>query len=146
VIADMYQCSGHYGRPSESSIGKYQAELVELLAGGHVAEYEFGFLDSDRRVLSWRYRVSGGQLVGGDDRSGGIYSRADVATSDFFNFLTYSSAWNSLTSAQRLDVKGRYDVNRVDGDGPADGQGYWMTDRTYTSGGVTFGRSTFRPS
>lgn len=146
VVADMYQCFAHYGRPSEASIGRYQAELVELLVGGYVETYEFGFESNDQRILSWRYRVSGGDLVGGDDRSGGIYARADVAGADTFNYLTYSSAWGSLTAAEQLAVKGRYEVDRVDGYGPTDGSGYWVTDRSYTSGGVTVARSTFRPS
>src|SRR4051812_31087181 len=93
VTADMYQCFAHYGRPSETDIVDYQAELVEMLAGNYVDTYEFGFKNSaGQRILSWKYRVVNGQLVGGnDDRSGGIYARATVASLSTFNFMEYSS-------------------------------------------------------
>jgi hypothetical protein len=148
VTADMYQCYAHYGRPSEVDIADYQAELVELLAGNFVETYEFGFKNSaGQRILSWKYRVVGGQLVGGrDDRSGGIYARASIATTSMFNFLEYSAAWSNLSEIQRLTIESRYDVNRVTGTSPTDGPGYWVVDRTYTAGGVAVARSTFRPS
>ena len=43
VIADLYQRSVLYGRPTEDAIDDYETELIELLANGYVDTYEFGF-------------------------------------------------------------------------------------------------------
>jgi hypothetical protein len=147
VVADMYQSLAHYGTPTAADIDDFREELVELLTGGYVSEYEFGFQRNDRRVVTWHYRVNAmGDLVGGDDRAGGIYARADIAGASSFNFLTYSAAWRALTFSQRTSIKGRYNVNRVDGSAPADGDGYWTSDRNYASGGTGVARRTFRPA
>jgi hypothetical protein len=147
VVADMYQCLAHYGKPSTTSIADYQSELVELLAGGYVEAYEFGFDRNDQRVVSWQYTVNAnGALDGGDQRAGGVYARADVTGETMFNFLTYSWAWSNLTDAERAAINGRHPVNRGTGTGPTDGNGYWVHDRTYVNGGTGVTRRTFRPA
>jgi hypothetical protein len=50
VLTDLYQCSMLYDRPSESAIGDYETELIELLANEYVAGYEFGFEGVERPV------------------------------------------------------------------------------------------------
>src|SRR5438309_118160 len=92
VGTDLYQCHRRYGRPSQAQVDDYIAELEELLAGGYVAGYEFGFLaPGRRRVLSWSYTVTSAGISGGaDDRAGGVYLAADVAAADWFNFMYWS--------------------------------------------------------
>ena len=149
VVADLYQCARLYGKPSSNDVADYQAELVELLAGGYVAEYEFGFKKNGKRVASWQYRVNAsGNLVGGgtDDGAGGVYARAKLAGASYFNFLSYSSKWNALTPTQKKDIKDDLPVSRSPGTLPNDGNGYWVSDRTYSNGGVSVTRRTFRPT
>ena len=149
VVADLYQCARLYGRPSADSIPDYEAELIELLVGGYVDEYEFGFKQSGKRVVSWQYSVTaGGDLVGGgtDDSAGGVYARAKVAGADYFNFLSYSQKWFDLASSDRDRIKGTLPFSRSTGALPADGNGYWVQDRTYSSSGTSVARRTFRPS
>ncbi len=147
VASDMYQCHKFYGQPSEAQISKYQDELIVMLAGGYVDEYEFGFKKNDQRIVSWQYRVNAsGDLVGGnDDRSGGIYARADIGGAVYFNFMSYSRAWFDLTSADKSSVKAKHPISRGTGKLPSDGSGYWHVDRTYSSAGVAIERKTFRP-
>jgi hypothetical protein len=147
VVSDLYQCRNFYGEPSEAQISKYQDELIVMLAGGYVREYEFGFKKNDLRIVSWQYRVNAsGDLVGGaDDRSGGIYARADTSGATHFNFMSYSQAWFDLTSGEQNNVKAKHPVSRGTGHLPSDGTGYWQTDRTYSSAGVAIERKTFRP-
>ncbi|MDF9278432.1 hypothetical protein P4U43_11595 [Arthrobacter sp. EH-1B-1] len=147
VVSDLYQCHNFYGEPSEMQIAKYQDELIVMLAGGYVNEYEFGFKKNDQRIVSWQYRVNGsGDLVGGiDNRSGGLYARADTSGATVFNFMSYSQAWFSLSSSEQINVKSKHPVDRSAGDLPSDGLGYWHTDRTYSSAGVAIERKTFRP-
>lgn len=147
VVSDLYQCSRLYGQPSKAAVSNYEGELVVMLSAGYVEDYEFGFKKSDERIVSWRYSVSsGGDLVGGDDRSGGLYARASVVGATYFNFMSYSGAWFALTEAQRTAVKSKHSVNRTTGSLPSDGAGTWQIDRSYSSAGVAIERKTFRPS
>lgn len=147
VGADLYQCHRRYGYPTtEQSVRDYIAELEEQLAAGYVAKYEFGFLAAGRRrVVSWSYTVTATGLTGGDDRPGGVYLAADVAGAEWFNYLTRTDAWSALTDAGQQNFNGRLPFTRVAADSPTDGDGYWVDDRSYTSGGVLLPRRTFRP-
>lgn len=148
VVADLYQCARLYGKPRTDEIADYEEELVVLLVGGYVAEYEFGFKRKGKRVVTWQYRVNAhGDLVGGgaDDRAGGVYARAKLDDAVYFNFLSYSDKWWNLTPAARRAIKDRLPIQRSSGTLPADGDGHWVSDRTYSNGGVAVSRRTFRP-
>lgn len=147
VVSDLYQCHSFYAHPSEAEIANYHEELIVMLAGGYVSTYEFGFTRGDQRVVAWQYCVSAsGDLVGGtDDRSGGVYARADTRGADYYNFMSYSSSWFELTDAERGSVGSEHPIDRTAGELPSDGIGYWVTDRTYTSSGVSVERKTYRP-
>lgn len=149
VVTDLYQCARLYGSPATDDIDDYEEELVELLVGGHVSNYEFGFKKNGKRVVSWQYTVNAaGDLVGGsaDDGAGGVYARAKVADATYFNFLSYSQEWWNLTQAQKNTIKAKLPVHRSPGTLPSDGNGYWVSDRTYTNGGTSVSRKTFRPT
>jgi hypothetical protein len=148
VGTDLYQCHRRYDRPSEGRISEYIDELEELLVGGFVARYEFGFLASGRRrVVSWSYTVTAAGLSGGgDDRPGGVFLAADVTAASWFNYLTRSQKWWELSDSGRADVNARLPFTRSYADEPVDGDGYWvMADRTYSAAGVEIPRRTFRP-
>jgi hypothetical protein len=146
VVADMHQCNLLYGKgPAGTEIAGYEQELVAMLAGGYVRSYEFGFQTADdKRVLAWKYTVGpSGDLEGG--RSGGLYAQASLAGTSMFNFLTTSSKWTSLPAGDRAKVEAQHSVNRVTGSPPADGNGYWSSNRSYAAGGVAVTRQEFRP-
>jgi hypothetical protein len=145
VITDMYLCHRLYERPTEADIEKYHEELIVLLAGGYVSQYEFGFkTNTDKRVLSWRYTVTpAGDLEGG--RSGGLLATADVADAPIFNFLWYSKKWSALSTKERAAVDAQHSVDRPTGKPPTDGSGRWVRGRTYVSGGVAIQREEFQP-
>lgn len=146
VVADLYQCSLLYEKPSESSIADYQEELVTLLADGYVDTYEFGFKRDGRRVLTWHYTVTAsGELDGGESRSGYLTRGIDVENAQYFNFLTHSNAWFALTSSVRDTIENGLPFQRTHGSAPSDGNGYWKTEHTYSAGGVLMERKVFRP-
>jgi hypothetical protein len=147
VITDLYQCSQVYRSPDADRIPDYESELVEMLLGGFVDEYEFGFKKDGKRVVCWQYRVNAyGELVGGnDDHAGGVYGRANTTGASYYNFMTYSDEWSELSDSARSQVEARLPFIRGDGSLPGDGAGYWVTDRTYSNGGVSVNRRTFRP-
>lgn len=146
VVADMHQCNLLYGRgPSTTDIAAYEAELVVLLAGGYVSAYEFGFKTVDnRRVLSWKYTVGlSGDLEGG--RSGGLYSQASLDGASLFNFLTTNTKWSQLSESDQAKVDQQHPISRTVSSPPADGNGYWASNRAYAAGGVAVTRQEFRP-
>jgi hypothetical protein len=148
VISDLYQCSRLYGSPPPDDVPDYEEELVEMLLGGYVSAYEFGFKKDGKRVVCWRYEVnSAGDLVGGsDDHSGGVYARAKVASASYYNHMSYSDSWWNLSESSRDRIKGQLPITRSPRSLPGDGDGYWVSDRTYSNGGVSVSRKTFRPT
>ncbi len=143
VTADMLRCLQLYGRPSEQQINDYGTELAHMLRDGYVEEYEFGFQRESKRLVSWHYRVINGALSNTDDRPGKILSGVDVSSAGLFNFMTFSSAWGKLSSDERARIVSSLPIKRIDGQPPSDGLGYWVDDRSYSSGGVSLGRKTF---
>jgi hypothetical protein len=147
VVADLHQCARLYGQPSITSIPDYETELVERLVKGYVSLYEFGFRKDGKRVVSWQYEVREGDLVGGstDDRPGGVYARADVSGAFYYNHMTYTSNWTALSDDEKAAFLETLPFTRGYGRLPDDGSGYWVTDKSYTRGGVEVTRRTFRP-
>jgi hypothetical protein len=146
VAADMNICANYYGKPTLDQIEKYSEELTELLRYGYVETYEFGFKKDDKRVVSWYYIVDSSGSITSDDRAGKLTSGANIEGATFFNFLTYSSKWDGLSSSEREEIKKSLPIQRTTGEPPADGSGYWTSgDRSYSSGGVGMSRNSFRP-
>ena len=145
VAADMHLCALYYGKPSEQWIRDYAEELAQMLNGGYVEEYEFGYKRYERRVVCWRYVVQDGRFLA-DGRPGKVVSIADVSSAPFYNFLSYSSAWFALSERERNNIKSTMPVQRSAGNLPSDGDGYWTTDHGYSAGGLGLGRRTYRPS
>lgn len=146
VAADLRQCSLFYRSPSSDMVSKYQDELVELLAGGFVAEYEFGFKRGEKRIVCWRYTVTpDGDMLSVTGDAGHLHARANTTGAQYYNFLSYSVAWRSLSSTEQARIKQTLPVSRSPGSLPGDGSGYWAESRDYGAGGVRVTRQEFRP-
>ena len=68
-----------------------------------------------------------------------------MAAASYYNLLSYSWAWFSLPETEKHKIRARLPFTRTSGSLPTDGNGYWVADRTYSNGGVTVARRTFRP-
>jgi hypothetical protein len=142
VSTDLRQTCILYGSPSIDSLDDYRVELEELLAGGYVDSYQFGFKKDGRVVWSLRYIVGpDGSLTGG---AGGVPRGIDIAQASWFNYLSYAETWYLLDDSAREVVKSRLPVIRVPGLLPSDANGYWENDRAYAAGGVGLQRAVFR--
>jgi hypothetical protein len=145
VVADLVRCSQLYRRPAASSIQDYGEELALRLNKGYVSSYEFGFKKDNLRILSWFYTVDETGSITDDNRPGAIVSNVEVASANFFNFMTYSQKWVNTPSAEQEAFLKTLPFVRSSGLGPQDGNGRWVTDRNYYAGGVGLGRRTFQP-
>lgn len=68
VTTDLRQSHLLYGSPSESMLEKYREELEELLVGGYVDQYQFGFTRAGNAVWSLRYQVGPDGALSGAGR------------------------------------------------------------------------------
>ena len=144
VLADLAGLRSYYGQPSEARIWEFYDELVELLAGGYVASVEYGFKRYGQRIVSLYYEAQvDGSMT--DGKSGGVYARADISGASWFSFLVYSRKWDLLSPSAQQEIEARLPIRRSYGQAPGDGNGYWNTDRSYSSKGVGVQRRTFRP-
>jgi hypothetical protein len=60
--------------------------------------------------------------------------------------MSYSQKWFDLASSERSRIDGTLPFTRSPGTLPADGNGYWVQDKTYSSCGTSVARKTFRPA
>lgn len=147
VAADLKRMQRHYGRPSDSEIADYEGEVVALLKAGYLGTVTYGF----RRNENWiepALRYTARDLAGSsanDDDPGKIRPWANVDGATFYSYLTYSSAWSALSSAEQATFKSGLPVNRGNADEPGV-SGYLESDRSYSAGGWALGRSSVRSS
>jgi len=144
VTSDLRQCHLIYNAPSESALADYLSELEELLAGGYVERYEFGFERYGQALLSLRYIVGPDGGLGSAGAAGGVPAGVNIAGASFFNFLTFSTSWFLLSGASKSAIEADLPFIRQTGTLPGTANGYWMSDRTYAAGGVAVQRSIFR--
>jgi len=145
VTADMRRCQQNYGRPTDTEINDYGTELAFMLRDKYLANYEFGYERDGKRIVSFYYVVKDGELTDANDRPGKIVSGVDITGASFFNFMDYTSAWWQQSDENRKAYRNALPIRRTPGSPPADGAGYWVNDRVYSSGGVSLDRRTFRP-
>ncbi len=146
VTSDMLRCQQNYGRPSDSEINDYGTELAILMRDDYVEKYEFGFQIDSKRILSWSYTVTSAGLGLTDDRPGRILPNVDVGKASMFNFLTPSPKWRNLSAEEKTRIRKELPIERVGGEPPADGNGYWKPDLNYVStAGTALGRKSFVP-
>jgi hypothetical protein len=144
VTTDLRQSHLLYGSPTESSLEDYRAELEELLTGGYVARYQFGFSFDGTLVWSLRYVVGPDGSLAPTGTAGGVPVGIDISGASFFNYLTFSSSWHGLGSITRTAIEEKLPFIRTAGTLPSEVGGYWASDRAYAAGGVALERAVFR--
>jgi hypothetical protein len=144
VTTDLRQSYLFYGSPTEGRLEQYRAELEELLTGGYVDRYQFGFTRDEKAIWSLRYVVGPDGSLTGTGTGGGVPAGQNVTGATFFNFLTFSDSWLLLSPSARQAIEKKLPFARVDGKLPCETGGYWTGDRTYAAGGVALERSVFR--
>lgn len=145
LATDLKRIQRFYGSPSDSSISDYEDEVVQLLTAGYLGTVTYGF----RRDGQWveptlRYTaedLSG--LSANDEDPGRVRPGAEVSGASFHSYLTYSAAWDGLSSYEREAFKKTLPVHRSGAPEPSV-NGYFHGDRTYSSGGRALNRASVR--
>jgi hypothetical protein len=142
---DLKRMQRLYGEPSDTNISMYETEVIELLRKGYLGTLSCGY----RRAGNWiipTLRYTARDLAGAeanDDDPGQIRPGANIDNASFYNYLTYSSAWDKLTYAEKEAFKQSLPFQRVGASEPGV-NGYFHDDRTYSSGGRALNRASVR--
>ncbi|MEQ9104488.1 MAG: hypothetical protein RIE53_07290 [Rhodothermales bacterium] len=145
VAADLKRLERFYGKPSDTDIANYEAEIIALLKAGYLNEVTYGF----KRGGLWiepTLRYSAADLNGDtalDDDPGRVRPGANVSGAAFYSFLSYDSSWFSLSQDERERFRKTLSVVRTTAEEP-EVDGYMSPDRTYSAGGRALNRFTVR--
>ncbi|TCT08968.1 hypothetical protein [Paralcaligenes ureilyticus] len=144
VAADLKRLQRLYGHITDQRIAEFEGEATELLRQGYLETVTYGF----RREGSWteptlRYTASELENGGTDDDPGRVRPGIDISGASFHSYLTYNSAWWALTPDQRAAIEGQLPLQRT-GQAEPLVNGYFVDDKTYSSGGRSLGRSSVR--
>jgi len=145
VAADLKRMQRFYRKPSDVSIAQYEEELVALLKAGYLGTVTYGFKRNDQWIepaLRYTARDLAGMWADDDD-PGRVKPNCDISGASFYSYLTYSTAWNDLTSDEKDACKQGLPFQRGGGTEPTIA-GYLETDRSYSAGGRALDRASVR--
>lgn len=143
IGADLRLLSGLYGQPSLARIDDFAEEAALLLRDGYLRTVDYGFKDEHD---AWRLRLRYTATTGGylaDDRPGKLPAAAAVAGYGFSSYLTYTTAYDGLSLAQRTAVREALPISRVAADEPTTGLGSTSSGHGYARNGTGVSRDVF---
>lgn len=147
IHSDLRQLRVLYGGFTPEYEEETAEDLYQWIYRGHAAEIELAYVDpaTHERRLALRYRIGRDGSLSADEDPGGIPFHK-LAGAVFALEVTPTTEWTKKTPAEKQQF---YDTLNP-GWGSAktalkDGQGYWVEDRTYSSGVLSAPRSVFRP-
>jgi hypothetical protein len=145
VATDLKRLQRLYGSPSDRAIADYETEVIELLKAGYLGTLTVGYKrDGDWIEPTLRYTardLAGG--AAGDDDPGRIRPGANIESAEFYNYLTYSAAWDDLSAAEKDAFKRRMPFYRTGAPEPGV-DGYLALDLIYSAGGWALERANVR--
>lgn len=145
VATDLKRMQRFYSEPPDNWIDAFEAEVIEFLKEGLLDTVAYGFRSNGYWIeptLVYTARDLMG-IATNDDDPGRVRPGAQIGAASFYSYLTYSSAWNQLTSKQREEFAERLPFQRTGGAEPGI-NGYWSRDRTYSAGGRALDRASLR--
>jgi hypothetical protein len=145
VATDLKRVQRFYGHPTDQEIDDYETELTLLIKDGYLETVTYGFRRGDLWIeptLKYTARdLAGASSI--DEDPGRIRPGADVGGAYFTSYLTYSSSWSLLSTAERNAYKDLLPVRRSGAPEPGV-NGHMQVDRTYSAGGRALERMTVR--
>lgn len=146
VAADLMRMHRLYNEPSLERVSQFEEELVAFLHNGYLDTVTYGFKrDGEWIEPSIRYVASEITTQGLDDDPGRVKPNQNISGANFYSYLTYSSAWDKLSSAEKIKFESSLPLKRTGAPEPSVANGgYFQSDKTYSAGGVSLGRSSIR--
>jgi len=145
IAADLDLVRTYYLRPSVDEITAYAEEAAILLNERYLNTVEYGFKRDDKVIFSVKYIARSDGTLQADDRPGRIPAGMDISGTVWYSYLTYTSAYDRLSSVELASLKAKLPVPRFTSAAPVSGSGYWEQSRSYSANGEGVVRNIFRP-
>lgn len=145
VATDLKRVQRFYGSPDDARIARLEAKVVELLKHGVLGTVAYGFQRGNQWIepmLKYTARDLAG-MAANDDDPGRVRPGANIAGATFYSYLTHNATWYELSQGQREQIERALPFQRSGADEPGV-NGYFITDRTYSSGGRALDRASLR--
>ena len=143
VATDLKRIQRFYGVPSDVRIESFENEIIQLLKNGYLDTVTYGFKKNNCWIEPTLIFTASDLEAGVNDDPGRVRPNKDITDADFCSYLTYSSAWSSLSVGEQLNFESELPFQRGGAEKPGV-NGYLDNDRTYSSGGKTLSRSSVR--
>jgi len=145
VAADLKRIQRFYGKPSDQRITNYELELIALLHHGYLEKVTYGFQRNGNWIEPTLIYTAKKLAVmyATDDDPGSIRPGADVSGANFRSFLSYSNAWDKLSSDEQTKFESSLPFQRGTGSEPGI-NGRIENDHTYSSGGRSLNRGSVK--
>ena len=143
--ADLKRLQRFYGKPGDTAISKYETEVIELLKAGYFGTLTVGFWRNDQWIEP-TLRYTARDLSGAssnDNDPGRVRPGADITGASFYSYLTYSPAWEKLSTTQQDAFKKSLPFYRGNAPEPSI-NGYLVADLIYSAGGRALDRASVR--
>lgn len=145
VAADLKRLQRLYGHITDERIAEFEGEVIELLRQGYLKTVTYGFKRDGKWIEpTLRYTATDLASNGTDDDPGRVLPGRNIDGAKFGSYLTYSDAWFALTSDERAAIEEQLPLQRTTATEPLVNNGYFVDDKTYTSGGRSLGRASVR--
>jgi len=145
VATDLKRMQRLYGKPSDTSIAEYEAEITEFLNEGYLGTVTYGFR-RDGKWIEPTLRYTARDLAGStanDDDPGRVRPGANIDGAIFYSYMTYSSAWDNLSETKKEAFKKSLPFTRNGAPEPTV-NGYLAEDKVYSAGGRALNRASVR--
>ena len=145
VATDLKRIQRFYGSPDDNDITDYAIEAIQLMKYRYLGIVTYGFR-RDGKWIEPTLRYTAHELGGtsaDDNDPGRVRPGADTNGAAFTSHLTYSDEWWQLSRDERVAFKNSLPFQRVAATEPGV-SGYFIADRTYSSGGRALDRSSVR--
>jgi hypothetical protein len=145
VATDLKRMQRFYGEPDDARINSFERELIELLKKGYLGTVTYGYKkNGDWIEPTLRYTARDLSAMNGtDDDPGKVSASANVDGASFYSYLTYSTAWDFLSQAEKDAFKMTLPFQRGYASEPGV-NGYMSNDKSYSAGGKSLDRSSLK--
>lgn len=144
VATDLKRIQRFYGKPSDSDIYRYEEEIIQLLHNGYLETVTYGFKRNGKWIEPTEiYKADEIYYGNNNDDPGKIRPGQDVIGASFNSFLTYNENWKKLSVSGKKEFKKTLPFQRSSGEDSGH-EGYFSSDKTYSSGGKAINRSSLK--